>query len=165
MIPLLSALLTALLGILTYAWQEWIKRKNAIAERRKNLYESWIINLVELLAARTEQERSRLISEVEKGWLFASDEVLQAAYSYLEIYDEICYSHTEAGHLEYKDVLDTLRENKEVRQRIGHPLAKIFLAMRQDIRSDSKISEEWALQNFEIYEWGIISTGQEQSNR
>ena len=90
LLPTLGILLTALLGLLTYAWQEKVKRRTAMAERRQALYEHLIRNLVDLLVAKTGADRSKLITEIEKGWLFASDDVLRAAYDYLSIYDRIC---------------------------------------------------------------------------
>jgi len=163
-LPLLSVILTALLGVGTYAYQEWIKRSNALAEHRRVLYEKWVRNLIELLAAETKVQRSQLISEVEKGWLFASDKVLKATYEYLDIYNELCCSHTEEGTLKYWNVLTTLRRDRSVRKRIGESLAMIFLAMRRDIKANTKIHSQWAKEHLKIYDWGIISEEIESDN-
>ena len=149
-IPLVSIAVAALFGIITYAWQEFIRRRNALAERRKELYENWIRNLIELLAAKTEKRRSELITEIEKGWLFSSDAVLKAAYDYLELYDSICCSHIRGGQLGYEDVLAALRGNEETRQEVAERLARVFLGMRQDIRRETKIEERWAIEKFKL---------------
>ena len=88
-LPIVGILLTALFGILTYAIQERRKHRTALAERRQALYEKLIRDLVDLLIAGTGAERSKLITEIEKGWLFASDQVLYACYDLLEIYDDL----------------------------------------------------------------------------
>ena len=79
-VAVLGVVVTGVIGVVAYAWQERQKRETALAERKRHLYEALIRNLVELLATETGAERSKHISEIEKGWLFASDDVLDAFY-------------------------------------------------------------------------------------
>ena len=137
------------IGIVAYAWQENCKRKTALAECRRNLYEILIRNLVELLAAEDSAERSKLISEIEKGWLFASDDVLRAFYKYLNIYDGYWTQ-------DQREVLAKIRQDPKIREEFANSLAGIFLAMRRDIRS-TEITGDWAKHHLKIYEWGIIA--------
>ena len=147
---ILGVIVTGVIGIIAYAWQENVKRKTALAESKRNLYEILIRNLIELLAAENSVERSKLISEIEKGWLFASDDVLHAFYKYLNIYDR--YWTQFQG-----EVLAKVREDPTIRQEFANGVAGIFLAMRRDIRS-TEIKDDWAKRNLKIYEWGIIHT-------
>jgi len=156
-LPILLIVITASLGLVSYVWQERVKRKTALAERRQALYENLIRNLVDLLVARTGADRSRLITEIEKGWLFASDNVLYAAYDYLGVYNKLCCPNPQAGVLSVDEVLANVRSNAEIRQELGKSIAAIFLAMRRDVRSDTKVPPSWARQHFQIYQWGVIS--------
>src|SRR5919197_654297 len=99
-VPVLLVVLTAAIGLVTYAWQEHVRRRTALAERRQVLYESLIGNLVDLLAADSADERSNLLTEIEKGWLFASDDVLRASYNYLSEYDRLCCALMKDGALD-----------------------------------------------------------------
>lgn len=152
---ILGVIVTGVIGIIAYAWQENVKRKTALAESKRNLYEILIRNLIELLAAENSVERSKLISEIEKGWLFASDDVLHAFYKYLNTYDR--YWTQEQG-----GVLAKVRKDAKIRQEFANRFAGIFLAMRRDLRS-TKISDDWANRQLRIYEWGIIA-GSSQTN-
>ncbi len=156
-LPTLGIILTAVLGLLTYAWQEKVKQQTALAERRRTLYEQLIRNLVDLLIATTGAERSKLITEIEKGWLFASDDVLRASYDYLMIYNNLCCPDERTDVSSFNHVLTKVRSDLKVSQQMGRRLASIFLAMRQDIRADTTITDNWAKEHFQIYDWGVIA--------
>jgi hypothetical protein len=157
LLPTLGIVLTALLGVITYAFQERAKRQTALAERRQALYEKLIRNLVDLLIATSGAERSKLITEIEKGWLFASDQVLRASYEYLKLYDDLCHHDGRKDTSILVGVLAKVRSDERVRQQLGRNLAQIFLAMRQDIRTETVIKADWAKQHFQIYDWGAIA--------
>jgi|GEM_PF-2127560 len=161
--PVLVAIIAAALGLGTYAWQEKLKRETTLNERKQGLYENLIRNLFELLAADTGAERSKYITDIEKSWLFASDEVLRACYDFLEVYDDLCGSLTEPSKvLKGKDILQRVRTDADLKEQLGKSLACIFLAMRKDMRA-SKISREWAMSKFKIYSWGIVSAFENES--
>ena len=155
-VPLLGILLTALLGVGTYAIQEHRKYQVALAERRQALYEKLIRDLVDLLIAQTGAERSKLITEIEKGWLFASDDVLRACYQLLEIFDAL---YRDVAHEEYPSaaLFKIVRSNPEIREKLAASLARIFFAMRADVRKDTSIKAAWAQAHFKIYDWGALS--------
>jgi len=155
-LPILGILLTALLGVATYAFQEKRKHDTALAERRQALYEKLIRDLVDLLIASTGAERSKLITEIEKGWLFASDQVLYACYELLKIYDDL-YREVANEKSPSEALLNKVRSSQEIRSRVAHSLAKIFRAMRADVRGDSKVKAKWAHDHFKIYDWGALS--------
>jgi hypothetical protein len=155
-LPIVGILVTALLGVITYAIQERRKHEAALAERRQALYEKLIRDLVDLLIARTGAERSKLITEIEKGWLFASDQVLDACYDLLAIYDDL-YREVANEESPSEALLNKVRANQEIRRRVAHSLAKIFWAMRADVRGDTKIKAAWAKAHFKIYDWGALS--------
>jgi hypothetical protein len=155
-LPIVGILLTALLGVFTYAFQEKRKHDTALAERRHALYEKLIRDLVDLLIAGTGAERSKLITEIEKGWLFASDQVLYACYELLEIYDDL-YREVANEKSPSEALLNKVRTNQEIRRRVAHSLAKVFRAMRADVRGDTKIKAAWAKAHFKIYDWGALS--------
>ncbi len=157
LIPLLSIVVTALLGIITYSWQEWIKRKNKLSEYRYSLYKEWIRQLIELLVAKTGEDMSDLISEIEKGWLFASDGVLEAAYNYLNYCDSLYCTKTRNSKIKHNTVLEKLQSDEKIKENVSERLSNVFLSMRQDIRSDTKINMQWAQKNFKIYDFGIIA--------
>ena len=155
-LPLLGILLTALFGVITYTIQEHRKQQAALDERRQALYEKLIRDLVDLLIAPTGAERSKLITEIEKGWLFASDEVLHACYDLLDVFDRM-YKQVADEHSPSNALFSMVRENQETRNRLAHCLAKIFLAMRADVRRDTKIKAAWARANLKIYDWGALA--------
>jgi hypothetical protein len=156
-VPVLLVALPAAIGVVTYAWQEHIRRRTALAERRQVLYESLIGNLVDLLTTATAEERSNLLTEIEKGWLFASDDVLRASYYYLSEYDRLCCSLMENGVVDSEAVLAQVRSNAETRRKLGALLEAVFLEMRQESRTDTKLEAPKAIENFEIYLWGALS--------
>ena len=156
-LPTLGILLTASLALVTYAWQEHVKQRTALAERRQGLYEQLTRNLVELLVAKTGADCSRFISEIEKGWLFASDDVLRASYDYLRMYDRLSSPPAPTDGSTFENVLGKVRSDSNVRHAFEQSLAAVFLAMRRDIRSDTAITKDWAKQHFQIYIWGIIA--------
>lgn len=145
------------LGLLTYAYQEREKRNAALSERRRELYESLIRSLVELLCASTGEERSRLLTEIEKSWLFASDRVLDASYHYLIAYDRLCRSVIKDNVVNGDEILARLRSDRELREGLRDRLAAVFTQMRSDIRPDTEITEDWARQRFDLYCWGILA--------
>jgi hypothetical protein len=156
-LPLFGIALTAFLGVLTYAIQEDRKRKAALDERRQLLYEKLIRDLVDLLIATTGTERSKLITEIEKGWLFASDQVLDACYEFLKIYDRLCHEKSPGESATSVEIIARVRSDQKLRDEIAQSLAKIFLTMRLDVRRDTKIDSDWAQQHFQIYDWGAIA--------
>lgn len=155
-LPLFGILLTALLGVITYTIQERRKHDAALAERRQALYEKLIRDLVDLLIAQSGAERSKLITEIEKGWLFASDKVVYDCYELLEIFDDL-YREVANEDSPSAALLNKVRENQEIRNRLAHSLAKIFLAMRADTRDDNRIKAAWAGKHFKIYDWGALA--------
>lgn len=150
------------LGLLTYLLQERARRRAVLLDHRRVLYESLIRSLVELLGASTAEERSRLITKIETGWLFASDEVLDAAYEYVAAYDEVCRSLIAEGDLEPHSVLTRVRCDAALRGKLRDHLAEVFAQMRRDIREDTAITDDWAREHFDIYCWGIISNGKQR---
>ncbi|MGH9904062.1 MAG: hypothetical protein ACRD8U_00600 [Pyrinomonadaceae bacterium] len=77
LLPMFGILITALFGLLAYAWQEGVKRETELSHRKEKLYEQLVRNFVDLLVARSAGERSKVTTQIEKGWLFASDDVLE----------------------------------------------------------------------------------------
>ncbi len=150
------------LVLVTYVFQGMARRRAALSERRRVLYEKLIRSLVELLGAGTAEDRSRLISEIETSWLFASDEVLRACYGYLEAYDEVCRSATRGDALDWTAVLGKVR-HPDTRQMLRGRLAEVFVQMRRDIRRGTEINDDWAQEHFDIYCWGIIADDQKAS--
>jgi hypothetical protein len=77
-LPVLLVIAPAGVGVATYTWQERVKQRTALAQRKQEPYENLIGNLVHLLGATTGDQRSHLLTEIEKSWLFASDPVLRS---------------------------------------------------------------------------------------
>jgi hypothetical protein len=158
LLPLLVVVVPAVLGLVGYFWQDWVRRRSALAERRQKLYEDLVGSLIALLGATSGSARSALMTEIEKGWLFASDDVLNACYEYLTGYDAVARACTsEDGVLKPKAVVTKLRTDREIRQDLGEKLSTIFHAMRRDLRADSDFKELTVANNFQIYSWGILS--------
>jgi hypothetical protein len=144
----LVVIVTGAIGVVTYSWQEHKKRETTLAERRKTHYEGLVRNFFELLVAKSGADRSVFVSEIEKGWLFASDDVLQACYRCLETYDELAEKGLNA--------VEQIRNDPDLQKAFQKNTADMFLAMRKDLRS-TRITEDWARRNLRIYTWGIIS--------
>jgi hypothetical protein len=163
-IPIAVAVsLPLILGYLAFKREESSQRRLAHSEHRQALYESLIRSLVGLLGARTPEERSRLLTEIETGWLFASDRVLEASYQYLAVYDAACSrgmggrtpsTTPGSGKVEFDD---------HAREELEKRLADVFAEMRRDFRrkkrrkSKTTITRDWAQGNVKIYGWGILS--------
>jgi hypothetical protein len=152
-LPLLGSfagvLLTGAIGVATYAWQENIKRQTELVQRRQKLYEDLNGALFGLILAKTSEDRRKILAEIEKGWLFASDDVLAALFKYMETYD---YHWMQAKG----DVQRLIRDDETARQNIETAMAVIFLAMRQDLRS-TKISETLAKDYMHFYKCGMLN--------
>lgn len=146
---LMGVLLTGVIGVATYAWQEHIKRQTELVTRRQKLYEDLNGALFGLILAKTTEERRKIIAEIEKGWLFASDDVLAALFKYMECYDN--YWMQAEG-----DIQRLIREDETARQNIETAMAVIFLAMRQDLRS-TKISATLAKDYMHFYKCGMLN--------
>ena len=157
LLPTLGILLAAVVGLGTYAWQSILKRREELVKRRETLYDNLVRNLVELLVAKSAAQRSKITTEIEKGWLFASDEVLRASYEYLNIYDRLCCPPGQQHPVPVDEMTAKIRSDQNVKRELSESLARIFLAMRRDIRSDSTITTHWAEQNLKFYNWGAIA--------
>ena len=162
-LPLLVVVIPALAGLLTYAAQERGKRNEALAKRKQELYESLIDSLVGLLGTQSGRGRSKLMSKIERGWLFAEDSVLIAYYAYLAEYDELCCRLTgDDGVLAPNAVAAELQRDSELRDRLGRMLGAVFAAMRKDIlESDTQLDATWAENRLRIYSWGVIAAGED----
>jgi hypothetical protein len=145
---LIGVLLTGAIGVATYAWQENIKRQTELVERRQKLYEDLNGALFGLILAKTNTDRRRILAEIEKGWLFASDEVLAALFQYMECFDNFWI---ESGG----DIQRLIQEDEKARQKIETGMANIFLAMRRDLRS-TKISDTVAKDYMRFYKCGML---------
>jgi hypothetical protein len=146
---LAGVLLTGVIGVATYAWQENIKRQTELVQRRQKLYEDLNGALFGLILAKTTEDRRRIIAEIEKGWLFASDDVLAALFKYMESYDN--YWIQAKG-----DIQRLIQEDETARQNIETAMATIFLAMRQDLRT-TQISETLAKEYMRFYKCGMLN--------
>ncbi len=146
--PLFGVLLTGAVGVVTYSWQENSKRQTELVERRQKLYEDLNGALFGLILAKTTEDRRRILADIEKGWLFASDEVLAALFKYMECYDRY-WVKTDG------EVQRAIQEDLSVRQEIEHAMADIFLAMRRDLRA-TKISEDLAKEYMHFYQCGML---------
>ena len=69
-LPLIGVLLTGGIGVVTYNWQETLKRQTELVARRQKLYEDLNGALFGLILAKTSTERRNIIAQIEKGWLF-----------------------------------------------------------------------------------------------
>jgi hypothetical protein len=147
-----AVLFTALVGLVVYYWQEQIKRDSAVRQRRQELYEVILRNIFELIVSSTGEGRSKFLSEIEKRWLFASDDVLRASYAYLSLYDDV---EQTGEHL-----LEKARTDDATRKQLENAFARIFLAMRRDVRR-TKIDSAWANAHVELYPWGIINPSEQ----
>ena len=158
LLPLLVVVVPAVIGLFGYFWQDWVRRRFALAERRQKLYEDLVGSLIALLGATTGARRSALMTEIEKGWLFASDDVLNACYEYLAAYDALCEQcMTSDGTLAPAAVVTMLRKDPETRRALGKKLSDVFHAMRRDLRPDSEFEALSEASNFQIYSWGVLS--------
>jgi hypothetical protein len=146
--PLFGVVLTGAIGIATYSWQENSKRQTELVERRQKLYEDLNGALFGLIIAKSIEDRRRILAEIEKGWLFASDEVLAALFKYMECFDRYWVSSN-------GQVQQVIQQDISARQDIEHALAEIFLAMRRDLRS-TQISEDLAKQYMQFYQCGML---------
>ncbi len=151
--------LPVVVGFLGFWYQEREKRRAAHSERRRALYENLVRSLVGLLGAKTPEGRSHLLTEIETGWLFASDGVLNASYQYLAAYDRVCSSEMGEETLNCNSASTKIKFDDATREELQNRLADVFAEMRLDLKRKRKttITGDWARQNVKIYSWGIIS--------
>jgi hypothetical protein len=152
---LAGVLLTGAIGVATYSWQERAKRQTELTERRQKLYEDLNGALFGLILAKTNQDRRRILADIEKGWLFASDDVLAALFKYMEIYDR----HWVSARGEIQTLI---RTDETVRQSIETAMADIFLAMRRDLRS-TQIQAALAHDYMRFYQCGLLASDPTQT--
>lgn len=158
LLPLLVVVVPAVFGVLGYFWQDYVRRRSSLVERRQKLYEDLVGSLIALLGATSGSRRSALMTEIEKGWLFASDDVLNGCYDYLIAYDAVCREcMSEDGVMDPKCVVKKLRSDAEKRRVLAEKLSTIFYAMRRDLRGSTKFEQLTGASNFQIYSWGILS--------
>lgn len=140
---------TGLIGLATYSWQENAKRETERVQRRQALYEELNGALFGLILAATSDDRRRILADIEKGWLFASDDVLSALFQYMDIFD----THWARSNGE---MLRLIKEDETARSAIETGMSKIFLAMRRDLRS-TQISEALAQKYMHFYRCGMLN--------
>ena len=87
MTEIIAALIIGLIGLLAYSYQEWLKRRTSLAEKKQETHIALVENVFELLGAEDAKKRSDLLSKIEEAWLSASDVVLRKLYGYLEVFD------------------------------------------------------------------------------
>ncbi len=150
---LAGVLLTGMIGVATYSWQEKAKRQTELTERRQKLYEDLNGALFGLILAKTRADRRRILADIEKGWLFASDQVLAALFTYMDIYDR----HWVSAGGEIQTLIQT---DEKVRRDIESAMADIFLAMRRDLRS-TQVSESLARDYMHFYQCGMLASDRE----
>lgn len=159
-IPLLGSImgifLTGAIGVLTYTWQENTKRKVDLVRRRQELYERLNGALFGLMITQDWAERRTVLADIEKAWLFASDEALDAIFDYMKCYDRWW---TEAKG----DILTLIKNNQQARQEIEQGLASIFLAMRRDLRS-TNVSNNVSKNYMQFYNCGLLNPFDSPSN-
>jgi hypothetical protein len=108
-----------MIGVATYSWQEKAKRQTELTERRQKLYEDLNGALFGLILAKTRADRRRILADIEKGWLFASDQVLADLFTYMETYDR----HWVSAGGEIQTLIQT---DEKVRRDIESAMADIF---------------------------------------
>ncbi|PSN12097.1 hypothetical protein C7293_21690 [filamentous cyanobacterium CCT1] len=146
---LAGVLLTGAIGVATYSWQERAKRQTELTERRQRLYEDLNGALFGLILAKTSQDRRRILADIEKGWLFASDDVLAALFSYMDTYDRHWVNAQ-------GDIQSLIQSDEAARREIEMAMADIFLAMRRDLRA-TQISESLAKDYMHFYQCGMLA--------
>ncbi len=109
--------------------------------------------MFKLLSARPGEETSRVITAIEKSWLFASDDVLKACYQVFDVYAEVTKGmDQESQSLKWTD--DSLT-------RFEQAVAMLFVAMRADLLGNwrtSRIDEEWARAKVRVFRSGATSS-------
>jgi len=145
--PISLAIISGLIGIITFAYQARKKHVDEQTERKRLLYESLIENVFKLLSAKPGIERSLVLTEIEKSWLFASEEVLIACYAVLSVYDDDSGSKY--------DLAKSIHDDQHARLQFENAVAELFCAMREDLRgTNSGITVDWAKSVVRVYDSG-----------
>jgi hypothetical protein len=145
---LVAVLLTGAIGVATYSWQENVKRQTELVERRQKLYEDLNSALFGLILAENLDDRRKILAEIEKGWLFASDDVLAAIFAHMETFDRHWLATDGKVHT-------SIQTDAATRGEIERSLAAIFIAMRRDLRH-TDISAESARTYMKFYQCGML---------
>jgi len=139
-IPIVIAVVTALVGFLTWLLQRRVERRKADRLRKEALYEKLLEAITELSSFGN---GAPVLIESQKAWLYASDDVLRAVTNYLKVFLD------EQGSTD----VPITQEQRAVRQRQE---GAIRLAIRRDLERSTTLDENW-MSN----EWKPVASSEE----
>jgi hypothetical protein len=161
----LTLLIAAILGILAYFIQAILERQARLAERKQEHYVNLFRSIFELFVAEPGDERSVLLSDFERSWLFAPDDVVKACYEFLNFYNDICENRKREGVKIRKGfvcirsvMLSDREEDIRDKEKMEAIIADIFWAMRWDMKPwRTRLARKWREEHIQLYDWGILA--------
>ena len=123
---ILTAIITAALGLATWSGQQMWSRRASERHRREALYQSLLDALVDMSSIG---DSGPLVVESQRMWFYSSDEVLRAVNDYLQYYLE----GVEPG----REVSAERRRGTQAHE------AVVRLAIRRDLQPSTSISKTW----------------------
>ncbi len=157
-LPIFVSVIAASSAIFGYLYQSSRALKDKQLLDRKAQYETILFNVFKLLYQPPGLEYANTLIEIEKSWLYASDDVLEKCYVILKVHKEI--STHEAG-----PSLDALRSSPEAKEEYNQALRSLFSAMRKDLGfGDNKNIRKWPTDEVELFPAGLLAMNSSNTN-
>ena len=83
-VPIVVAAVAAIAGLITYTYQKWLDRRNALVDLRRTAYQDLLVSLQTHLHTRTAASLAALGSARAKAFIVASDDVAKATGDFFE---------------------------------------------------------------------------------
>lgn len=149
-LPLLTAIIAACSAFLGYLYQSNRALKEKQLSDRKAQYELILFNVFKLLYQPPGLNYANTLIEIEKSWLYASDDVLTKCYVILDVHKDIS---REVGIS-----LDVLRANDKAREEYNQALRELFSSMRKDLGfGNNKNINSWPTEKVELFPAGLLA--------
>ena len=147
-ISLIVAIIATSGVLIGYVYQSHERLKEKRLTAKQEQYEVVLKNVMNLLISKPGKEYGQTLMDIERVWLYASDEVLNKCYCILSIHKEISVSGKPA---------EVLRNDKDAKDRFDTALRELFVAVRKDLGFERKTNiEDWPIDEVELFPLGII---------
>ena len=148
---LFAALVASGSAIFGYFYQSKKDREEKRRAERKAQYEIILFNVFKLLYQKPGKDYAETLIEIEKSWLYASDEVLKNCYLILDLHKDICLDKTGLP-------INGLKTNPDLLDDFNKALGVLFASMRHDLKLGKKKNEDqWPQEKVELFPAGILA--------
>lgn len=148
-IPIVVAILGVAGAILAHAVQQLLQYK---ATQRQNLIESYSALLVGMAELRSTLEVKNFICELQKAWLFASDDVLELCQEYIDTIAAAVFIDRHLAEEEAENP-DLKKVKLDLQKKASKLDGLIALAMRKHALGRTRFDQNWIEQEYHPFAW------------